>query len=73
MELGRAFGPIQMISDFIYLISAVISSDFGANRTRFHLCRTPRGYKIVISWALDVHQIYCTEVQGPYLIQTSRL
>ena len=48
MELGGAFGPIQTISDFIYLISAVISSDFRANRTRFHPCRTPRGYKIVI-------------------------
>ena len=38
-ELGGAFGPIQAISD---LISAVISSDFRANRTRFHPCRTPR-------------------------------
>ena len=41
-ELGGAFGPIQAISDFFYLISAVISSHFRANRTRFHLCRTPR-------------------------------
>ena len=40
--VGRGIGPIQPISDFIYLISAVISSDFRANRTRFHPCRTPR-------------------------------
>ena len=49
-ELGGAFGQIQAISDFIYLISAVISSDFRANRTSFHLCRTPRvglGYILV--------------------------
>ena len=31
--MGGAFGPIQAISDFIYLISAVISSDFRANRS----------------------------------------
>ena len=30
-ELGGAFGPIQAISDFIYLISAVISSDFNSD------------------------------------------
>ena len=28
MELGGAFGPLLGISDFIYLISTVISSDF---------------------------------------------
>ena len=41
-ELGGVFGPIQVISDFIYLISAVISCDFRENRTRFHLCQTPQ-------------------------------
>ena len=43
MELGGAFGPIQVISNFIYLISAAITNNFRANCTRFVLCRTPRG------------------------------
>ena len=49
MELGGVFGLIQAISDYIYLISAVISSDFRANCTRFHLCRTPQAGFLSVS------------------------
>ena len=55
MELGGAFGPIQVISNFIYLISAAITNNFRANCTRFVLCRTPRGEERVTA---TIYPIY---------------